>query len=302
VEDGKAPEGQVGLYQTLVSEQWWQKNIIPLYAITKLEARDISGIDKEFDIASKSILSLTFNARGSSKESALNNVRAAAQFFRSGGAYIQIRNMLISIEGDVINSRLEIQREINNTKIEIGYQQKRIKFLKELQKDYPQNFSASQQMVDIIGQSDDKNLSINARIIGVNIDINILNEKLSRLEGRLAYVSAAKVFIDEALPQLRGTYDGLVLAKKLLAIEEKQRSKISNSDLNQEKRLDEIKSEVLKTQARFSKDLEASIIATANKIGVIKAMTAGLACGFFLMLIFLLGQREWFRVERRFAK
>ena len=94
VEDGKVPEGQAGLYRTMSDDQWWQKNAIPSYALSKSDTKDLAGISKEFDGASTTILSVAVNASGSSKEGAIDAVRAAAQFLRSGGAYLQIRSML----------------------------------------------------------------------------------------------------------------------------------------------------------------------------------------------------------------
>jgi len=49
VEDGKLPEGQVGLYRILASDQWWQKNVIPTYGLSKADTKDLAGISKDFN-------------------------------------------------------------------------------------------------------------------------------------------------------------------------------------------------------------------------------------------------------------
>jgi hypothetical protein len=90
VEDGKTPEGQTELYRTLACNQWWQKNVIPSYALSNADTKDLAGIGKEFDGASTKVLSLAVNAGASSKEKVTNAVRGASQFLRSRGVYLQI--------------------------------------------------------------------------------------------------------------------------------------------------------------------------------------------------------------------
>ena len=88
-DEGKAPENQTALYKTLASEQWWQKNVVPSYAISKADTKELALISKDLDLASTTILSLTIKVGGPTKEKAIENVRAAATFLRTGGAYLQ---------------------------------------------------------------------------------------------------------------------------------------------------------------------------------------------------------------------
>ena len=302
LEDGKAPEGQAGLYRTLSDDQWWQKNVIPSYALSKADTKDLAGISKEFDGASTTILSVAVNASGSSKEGAINAVRAAAQFLRSGGAYLQIRSMLNAYEGEVISAAGEIQRKITGTQIEMGYQQQRAKSLEELYRRYPGNYSVGQQVVDP-KESGAKYLSIATQIIAANNDINQSKEVLNRMDDRLAQLALTKLFLDEALPKIETTFDGLVLDKELLAIEANLRDKIGKDDPKQKEILDQIRSQLLMIQARFTKGLEANTAPTSSgKKGMIKSTAGGLAGGFFLVLLLLLGQRVWTSAKSGAAK
>jgi len=301
VEDGKAPEGQVGLYRTLAGDQWWQKNAVPSYGLSKADAKDLAGISKDFDGASTTILSFTVNTSGSSKEEAINAAKSAAQFLRTGGAYLQIRSMLNGYEGEVISAAGEIQRKITGTQIEMGYQKQRAKFLEELYKRYPTGSSVGQQ---VLGpkESGAKYLSITTQIIAANNDIDQSKEVLNRLDDRLAQLALIKVFLDEALPTSQNTYDGLALDKELLAVEAKLREKIGKSDPKQQEILDQIRSQLLMIQARFTKGLEANTAPTADKKGIIKTTAGGLAGGFFLMLLVLSGGRMWLNVKIGGAK
>lgn len=297
VEDRKVQEGQVGSYRALASDQWWQKNAIPVYAFSKTDSKDLAGISKEFDDASTTILSVVINASGSSQEAAMNAAKGAAQFLRSGGAYLQLRSMLISYEGEVIMAAGEIQKKITGTKIEMGYQQQRAKSLEELYKRYPSNSSFGQQVVDP-KESGTKYLSITTQIIAANNDINQSKEVIIRLNDRLAQLALIKVFLDEALPASQNTYDGLELNKELLAIEAKLRDKIGKDDPRQQDILDQIHSQLLIIQARFTKGLESNSAPTSSgKKGMIKSIGSGLAGGFSLALLLLLGQRMLHNVK-----
>lgn len=302
VEDGKTPEGQAGLYKILAGDQWWQKNVIPSYALSKADTKDLAGISKEFDGASTTILSVAVNASGSSKGGAIDAVRSAAQFLRSGGAYLQIRSMLNAYEGEVISAAGEIQRKITGTQIEMGYQQQRAKSLEELYRRYPNNFSVGQQVVDP-KESGAKYLSITTQIIAANNDINQSKEALSRMDDRLAQLALVKLFLDEALPKIETTFDGLVLDKELLAIEATLRTKIGKGNPKQQEVLDQIRSQLLIIQVRFTKGLEANTAPTSSgKKGMIKSILGGSAGGFFLVLLLLLGQRVWTSAKSGGAK
>lgn len=298
VEDGKVPNGQVRLYRTLSDDQWWQKNAIPSYALSKADTKDLAGISKEFDGASTTILSVSVKASGSSKEGAIDAVRGAAQFLRSGGAYLQIRSLLNAYEGEVISAAGEIQRKMTATQIEMGYQQRRAKSLEELYRRYPGNSSVGQQVVDP-KESGAKYLSITTQIIAANNDINQSKETLSRMDDRLAQLALTKLFLDEALPKIEATFDGLVLDKELLEIEAKLREKIGKDDPKQQEILDQIRSQLVIIQARFTKGLEANTSPTSNgKKGVIISIVGGLAGGLLSAVLLLLGQKIWFRAKR----
>jgi hypothetical protein len=152
-------------------------------------------------------------------------------------------------------------------------------------------------------ESGAKYLSITTQIIASNNDINQSKEVIARLGDRLSQLALIKVFLDEALPALQNTYDGSVLGKELLMIEAKLRDKIGKDDPKQQEFLDQIRSQLLIIQARFTKGLESNTAPTSSgKKGMIKSTAGGLASGFFLVLIFLLGQRVWFRVKSSVAK
>ena len=294
--EGKAPEGQRDLYKDLANEQWWQKNVVPSYAISKADTKDLAGISKDLDAASTTILSLTLTSGGATKEQSLENVRAAARFLRTGGAYLQLRNILNSYEGETISSVAEIQKKITTTEIEMGYQIQRAKSLEDLHKRFPGNASIIGQVVDP-KDSGAKYLPISTQIIAVNNDINQSKENLQRLRDRLMQIKLIKTFLEEASPLAEKTFDGLVLDIELLKIEDKLRAKLAKDDLKSQEILDELHTQLLLVQARFTKGLEANTAPNSKKRGMIKATAGGLSLAFFLMLFSLLAQKVWVNVK-----
>ena len=178
----------------------------------------------------------------------------------------------------------------------MGYQQERAKSLEELHKRFPGGANISGQVVDP-KDSGAKYLPISTQIIAVNNDINQSKESLERLQKRLVQIALAKTFLDQAIPLQDQTFDGLALDEQLLAIEANLRSKLVKDDNNGQEFLDQLHSQLLAIQVRFTKGLEANTAPTSSKKGMIKTTAGGLAAAFFLMLLALLGQRVWVSIK-----
>jgi len=301
VEENKAPQDQGSLYRAMSNEQWWQKNVLPSYALSKADTKDLAGISKDLDAASTTILNFTLTASGSSKEQSIVNVRAASKFLRSGSVYLQIRSMINGYESQTVSTVAELQQKITSTQIEMGYQQERAKSLEELHKRFPGGANVSGQVVDP-KDSGAKYLPLATQIVAVNNDINSSKETLARLQKRVEQISLIKSFIEQAIPLQDQTFDGLALDDQLLAIEGSLRSKLAKGDANGQELLDQLHSQLLAIQVRFTKGLEANTAPTASKKGMIKSTAGGLAAAFFLMLLALLGQRVWVSIKSGIAK
>jgi len=301
IDANKVPQNQERLYKNLADEKWWQKNVTTGFALSKADAKDLAGVSKDLDSASTTIINLTLTAKAASKEKAAEEVRAAAHFLRSGSAYLQIRGLLNGYESQTVSAVADLQQKITSTQIEMGYQIERAKSLEDLHKRFPGNASVSNQVVDP-KDSGAKYLPISTQIIAVNNDINASKESLVRLQKRLAQIVIAKSFVDQAIPLQDQTFDGLTLGKELLALESDLRAKLAKDDSNGQEFLDQLHSQLLGIQVRFSKGLEANTAPTATKKGMIKTTAGGLFAAFFLMLLVLLGQKVRVNVKSFGAK
>jgi len=295
-DEGKAPEGQAGLYKTLASEQWWQKNVVPSYAISKADTKDLATISKDLDLASTTILSLTVKVGGPTKEKAIENVRAAATFLRTGSAYLQLRSILNSYETETISTVADLQKRITTTEIEMGYQVQRARSLEDLHKRFPGGNNTSNQVVDP-KDSGAKYLPLATQIIAVNNDIDQSKEALQRYKDRLTQIALIKIFLEEASPLAEKTFDGIILGDGLLAIESKLRAKLPKEDIKQQEVFDQLRTQLLFIKSRFTKSLDSNTAPTSSKKGMLKTTAGGLEGAFFLMLLVLLGQRVWVNIK-----
>ncbi len=294
---GKVPPEQAALYRDLTEESWWKKNAIPSFiAVSKVDSKDIAGTIKDLDPESFVLLSLTITESGRTAESALNNVQAAADFLRTAGAYIQVRNLLNSYEAETIGTPAEIQKRITSIKIEMGYQQERLSKLEDLRKRFPGTANSGQQILDP-KDSGAKYLPLTTQMIATQNDINALQESLQRSERRLAQLVLIKAIVDEAKPLASQTFDGIALSNSLLATEAKLRSQLSRSDVGGQEILDRIRAQLLQIQSRFTKGIEpAAIIKTS---GIASAMAAGSVITFLLTLLWLLGRQSWLSAKKK---
>jgi len=291
-EEGKAPDEKVSLYKQMSQVSWWEKNVIPSFAITKADTKDLAAISKDFDGASTTILSLTVKSTGRSREDALDNVRAASQFLLQGGAYFQIKTLINGLESETIGTVADIQSKITDTQIELGYLKERAKSLEELRKRFPGSSGVTQQVIDP-KESSAKYLPLSTQLIAVNTDINFANENLARYSDRLEQIGLMKTFLDDAIPLVNQNSNGIALARSLLEVQDKIRSKLDSGDVKGRQSMDGLRSQLLAIEARFTKGLEANTAPNAQKQGLIKSAAGGFFGFGFLMLLYLLARRIW---------
>jgi hypothetical protein len=198
--------------------------------------------------------------------------------------------MLNAYEGEAIGAAADIQNQITTTEIEQTYLKERVKSLDDLHKRFPGNTGANQQVVDP-KDSGAKYLPLITQIIAVNNDINQNKERLIRLNDRLNQIALMRQFLVEALPLAETELDGILLSKSLLSIEEKLRKELPIADVKNRQALDQLRSQLLTIETRFTKGLEANTAPVSKKTGMFQASVGGLLGAGFLMLMLLLSRR-----------
>ena len=283
---GAANSGE-DFFRALSSEKWWQKNVVPTFAIVKEDAKAIFGMSKEQqDAESTKIKDFVVTATGSSKEDALKNLSIATSFLRSGAAYLALKDAIANYQADLLNSESEIAKSISTLEIELAYLNSRMADLELLKAKFPGNSAP------IIAQSMDakdsssKYLPVITQLIAVNKDISALKEDLSRLASRKNQLAIMNSFLSQAVPAIGKNFDGLLAVAELMRIESGMRKDLQASDWNKVSMLNNIKYDLVSIHTRFTLGLEQPTYISARKPHYLKPAAIGLAAGFFLALLF----------------
>lgn len=283
---------QKGIYSAMSDPKWWASNIIPRFAISKADASGLAMISKNLDSAATTIMSFSINSDGASKEKSLDNVRIASQFFKSGGAYLQIKILLNHYEGKTVSTVAEIQNKITQAQIEKKYYLERVKTLEALLKQFPnRNTVVVPTETNYPNENISKYLPVESQLIAANNDLNQIQETLNRLNDQHIQIKFMKQFIDQAIPLTKNQLDGILLTNTLLTVEESLRKQLLADDLRGKLILDELRYELLKIEARYVTGLEAATAPTTSKAGMLKTLAESMVFVEVLMLMYLMGRR-----------
>jgi hypothetical protein len=276
IDESKVPEGQESLYRTLSSPEWWQKNALASYAMTKADTKDLSST-VGLESAGVLIVSINLTAAGSSRALAIENVRGAKNFLLQGASYLAIKSMLSAQESQLINSDAEISHKLNSTQVELGYQEMRLKSLESLAKRFPNEQKSAGQVVDP-KDSGAKYLPMSTQIIAANADINASKESLERLKDDQGQMKTLRAWVEQVTPLMSSTYDGIALTHQLLEQEAEIRKTIDPNDYKALALVDIIRSNLLANNVRFSRSFEMNTAPTVDgKKGMLKSTVVGLA-------------------------
>ena len=302
IDESKVPEGQESLYRTLSNADWWQKNTLATYGMSKADTKDLAST-AGLEAAGTSIMSITITAAGSTRNKAIDNVRGTKNFLLQGASYLAIKSLFSAQESQLISSDAELAKKINNTQVELGYQQERLKSLESLAKRFPNEQKTISQVVDP-KDSGAKYMPISTQIIAANTDINASKESLERLKDAQAQMAVLRTWVKQVSPLMNGeSYDGIALTKKLLEQESQLRATLNPSDPKSLAFVDGLRSTLLANDVRFSKGFEMNTAPTSSgKKGMMKSIAGGLVAALFLMLLALLGKRVWQTVKSGGAK
>ena len=296
VDEKKVPKGLDSQYATMQNLSFWQKNLTPNYALTKQESKEFTNLSKELDEESTRITSLNLYAQARSKNQALENQQIYENFLRSGGSYIQLKNLINNYENEYASKIIETEKDINSTKIELNYQQKQAKNLEELLKRFPNNPGASSQVVDP-KDSGAKYLPLTTQIIATNTDINNNNERLERLADQQLRLKIIDQLLEKVNPLMDSSFDGMELCKKFKTVIDDIQQKIPSEDIKTQQQLLVLKANMNDIQNRFDEGLYSSLAPSVTKKGMLKTPLIGFVLAFFGMLVYLVFRKVFVNLK-----
>lgn len=296
IDESRVPDGQESLYRTLSSQDWWQKNALATYGMSKSDFKDLAST-AGLESAGASIVSFTLKASGPSKQEALDNVRGAKNFLLQGASYLKLKSLFSIQESKLMSAEADIAKKINATQLELSYKQERLKSLETLAKRFPSEQKAVSQVVDL-KDSGAKYMPLSTQIIASNTDINDSKEALERLKDAQLQMAVLKVWVKHAEPIVNSGFDGLIIAKKLLEQEASLRATVDPADLKSLAFLDDLRLNLTDIDVRFSKGFEVTAAPTTSKKGMINTAIGGFLGAFFLMLLAILAKRALVVIKR----
>ena len=286
--------------RALSSEKWWEKNVVPTFALNKDDLKALVGMSKEQqDAESKKIKDFVVTASGASKEEALKNLSVAASFLRSGGAYLALNDVITGYRIELLNSESDIARKIAALEVELTYLNSRMVDLELLRAKFPG--SAASFITQPMDPNDTsaKYLPIVTQLVAVHKDISTLRENLSRLNKRKDQLAIMGSFLSQAVPVIDKNFDGLAAVAELMQIESGMRKGLQSSDWSKVSMLNDIKYDLVSIQTRFTLGLEQPTYISERKSPYLKPAAIGLAGGFFLALLFSFGSVIWLRYRQQ---
>jgi hypothetical protein len=282
------------------SAQWWSKNVVPTYSLSKADTKELAAMSKQMtEAGGDTILNFVVSAKASNQSEAEKNVASAVRFMQQGVAFMSLQNFINSYEVEVLNSESDLRKRLTQANIELKYLQERARNLERLRERFPANTPVANQQVVDLKDSNAKFMPISTQLVAVQSDINGLQESLVRLQDQQVRLKVMADFVNQALPLMAKDFNGLTLVDQLLKIEQDLRAKADAQDINQQQALNNIQALLVSTKTFFSKGLEVRLApTTAKATGVVGPALGGLFLGLMGMLAFLLWPKLRERLQR----
>lgn len=279
-------------WSALKEPSWWQKNVVPAYSLSKADTKDLAAISKDLqDSEGQTILSLTVNANGSTKEKALSRLDEATRFIREGSVYLLLKGQIIGYEAKLLNGDADLQKRITDAEVELRYLRDRARNLESLRQRFPQNVAVGSQQIVDLKDSNAKYMPISTQLVAVNTDINNAEESLKRMRDQQAQMIVLRDYVAKARPQLEKETNGLKLADGLLQIDSQMRKVADVKDMNTLQTLNDIRAQVVQVQARFTKGLESGSSPYVTRPGPMLPAAGGFLGGAVVALLFVMARQ-----------
>lgn len=290
VSDPKLSSEERALYRALSSAGWWNQAVKVNYALTKADLKDMVNTA---EIKSASILNLEVRWTGKNSHLIEQQLLQTVNFMRYASAYMTLRNTITGYEAQNFTAIAEIEKSLHDAQLGLIFANRRLSNLEELQKRFPGNALAANQVVDP-KESGAKYLPISTQIIAAKSDIFATQESIKQLQTRLEQTQLLAQFVGQAKPLIPKERNGIKLAEQLLAIEAQLRTTIAADNLSLLVVLDRIRLDLTNIQAQYVVKVDHPLIpVVVRNTSWVAASVLGLFGGFLIALIICIGVQYW---------
>jgi hypothetical protein len=278
------------IIQAMADSKWWNKAVVPTYAISISEARKLVGINTDMqDNEATRISSFIFKVNGTTPTDAEKKIRYVIDFIRNGSAFINAQKLVTDTESKIARDFAKIDLELNLSELQMKVLIDRRDYLSELRKQFP-NENSTPQIIDL-KEGTSKFLPITTQLIAVLTDINILDENLIRLKREKSKLEISTEFVVQAKRILELPFSNIAVIKDLIVTEQNIRKTVPSVDLSRISALDTIRSHLVGIQTDFSLGLQQisppSITPPKYLSATAFGVVGGVFAGFILSLLLL---------------
>jgi hypothetical protein len=288
-EPSLSPE-EASFYKTASNLLWWEKTLKPNYAVTKSDLKDLVGPP---EIKGAPIINFEVSLLGKNIKLTEQEILQTVTFMLNGSSYMSVRSIVFGYETENLIAAAAVEKDLHAAQLGSKSANRRLVNLEELQKRFPGNSLATNQVVDL-KDSGAKYLPISTQIIAAKSDIFATQESIQQLQTRFEQIQLLAQFTSLAKTLVPKVRNGLELAEQLLAIEAQLRKTIPKDNLSQLVVLDRIRLDLIKIQAQFMKSMDQPITPTVQKASSwVAGSIGGLFGGLFIALIICIGSHYW---------
>jgi len=294
--DALSPTETTATLKKMRSPLWWDKNLRPIYAVTKSDSKDMLPQSTDLkELGATKILNFSMTTTGSSANNALRNAQIESAFFISGATYYSLRNLINGYESNITIDEVTLEKNISDAEVSLSLLYKRKKSLNEIAARYKgqQSGSASIQTIGAGNQTiaanaaNSKFLPINSQLIALELDIDQQVQSLEHARMQLAQIDFLKSYLIEARKILNQSYDGVDLTQQAIDALAISKQSLSADNLYAIQKANEVYLDLTNILSGFHKTLDINISPNPRRGGMLKVFIQGAALGFLIALFYL---------------
>ena len=220
------------VFSSLSRPVFWKKQITPIFVISKEDVKNLAmpgspGARRnaatsgqiegdQLSSAATSVIGLTVNFSGKSKELAINNTQKAMHFIVDGATFIYCEGLIKSYSSELELGLAGTHRDLAKARVDLLYQEKWVKHLNKMVDLHPKTLKEAGSIVQLGNKTE--LMSLETQVVVAENDVERTKDNLSRLMDRQVELETLAQFVDRATPLLNGSPDGRNVIDHLLVI------------------------------------------------------------------------------------
>ena len=247
VQSIRVKPGDQDQFKQMSRTEWWDKNVVPVFALSKNDSKLLGSISKELQDSSGSLIQyLVVDSSGSTKDGAEKNLATSIEFVRSGSAYLALKGLVLNIDATTARAESDLRKQLLAAEVEMKFLEQKARNLEVLRKRFPGNAVGVGLGGQVLDPKDAgaKYFPIDVQLVAVNSDIYSLEEALARRKNTQVQHKVMRNFLESAVPAVAQMTEGSVLGGELLRLASELRKKLGPDDLIQQQALAGLESSI----------------------------------------------------------